>query len=322
MRLALFGATGRAGGAILRESRAAGHDVCVLARSPGALGQAGPHVTPIAGDVRDTAAAGRVIDGADAVISAVGGTQPGNLAVLHQGTASIVAAMRRYDVRRLVVIQGFHLPFPGDPHNGGAAAMRLLLRMWNRHLSADTYRMAEVLRQSDLDWTMIRMPRLTAGPPGGGYRTGLLSLGPWSSVTTGQVAHFTLTCLATGGFVREAPMIAKARPRHHWPTVVPCKGESPMATLHIEHPISDFDTWNAAFARLAGARHQAGVRDQRILRPVGDPAYVVVDLDFDTVGEAEKFLGFLRANVWGTPENSPALAGEPQTRILQAAPVR
>jgi hypothetical protein len=94
-----------------------------------------------------------------------------------------------------------------------------------------------------------------------------------------------------------------------------------MATLHIEHPISDFDTWNAAFARFAGARRQAGVRDQRILRPVGDPAYVVVDLDFDTVGEAEKFLGFLRANVWAVADNSPALAGEPQTRILEAASV-
>jgi hypothetical protein len=92
-----------------------------------------------------------------------------------------------------------------------------------------------------------------------------------------------------------------------------------MATLHIEHPITDFDTWNAAFARFADARRQAGVRHQRIQRPVDDPAYVVVDLDFDTVEEAEKFLGFLHANVWASSENAPALAGKPQTRILQAA---
>ena len=94
-----------------------------------------------------------------------------------------------------------------------------------------------------------------------------------------------------------------------------------MATLHIEHPITDFGTWNAAFARFAGARQHAGVREQRVLQPVDDPAYVVVDLDFDTVGEAERFLGFLRANVWAVTENAPALAGEPQTRILEAAPV-
>lgn len=90
-----------------------------------------------------------------------------------------------------------------------------------------------------------------------------------------------------------------------------------MATLHIEHPITDFDTWNAAFERFADARRQAGVRRQRIQRPVDDPAYVVVDLDFDTVAEADKFLGFLRQNVWTSSANAPALAGSPQTRVLE-----
>jgi len=94
-----------------------------------------------------------------------------------------------------------------------------------------------------------------------------------------------------------------------------------MATLHIEHPITDFGTWTAAFARFADARARAGVREQRVLRPVDDPAYVVVDLDFDTVEEAEKFLAFLDANVWSAAQNSPALAGKPQTRVLEAAPV-
>jgi hypothetical protein len=93
-----------------------------------------------------------------------------------------------------------------------------------------------------------------------------------------------------------------------------------MATLHIEHPITDFGTWNAAFARFADARRQAGVRQQRVQQPVDDPAYVVVDLDFESVAEAEAFLAFLRANVWRVSENSPALAGTPQTRILQAVP--
>lgn len=54
-------------------------------------------------------------------------------------------------------------------------------------------------------------------------------------------------------------------------------------------------------------------------RPVGDPHYVVIDLDFDTVPEAEGFLRFLQTEVWGNPENSPALAGTPQTRILEPA---
>jgi hypothetical protein len=93
-----------------------------------------------------------------------------------------------------------------------------------------------------------------------------------------------------------------------------------MPTLHIEHPITDFDTWNSAFARFAEARRQAGARAQRVQRPADDPNYVVIDLDFDTRDEAEAFLRFLQTQVWGVPGNAPALAGTPKTMILGPAP--
>jgi hypothetical protein len=92
-----------------------------------------------------------------------------------------------------------------------------------------------------------------------------------------------------------------------------------VPTLHIEHAITDFDTWNAAFGRFAEFRRQSGVREQRIQQPVDDPRYVVIDLDFDTVSAAEKFLSFLQENVWSSSENAPALAGAPQTSILELA---
>jgi hypothetical protein len=92
-----------------------------------------------------------------------------------------------------------------------------------------------------------------------------------------------------------------------------------MATLHIEHPVTDFGTWKAAFDRFAELRDRSGVRGHRILRPVDDAHYVVVDLDFRTAGEAERFLDFLRTTVWSSPENAPALAGTPQTKILEPA---
>jgi hypothetical protein len=92
-----------------------------------------------------------------------------------------------------------------------------------------------------------------------------------------------------------------------------------MPTLHIEHPITDFETWTAAFNRFADARRQAGVRSHRVQRPVDDPTYVLVDLEFDTVEAAEAFRHFLETQVWATPENSPALAGTPRTRILATA---
>ena len=90
-----------------------------------------------------------------------------------------------------------------------------------------------------------------------------------------------------------------------------------MPTLHIEHPITDLETWLSAFNAFADARRQAGVRGERVQRPVDNPEHIVVDLEFGTVGEAEAFLRFLRDQVWAIPENAPALAGTPDTMILE-----
>ena len=89
-----------------------------------------------------------------------------------------------------------------------------------------------------------------------------------------------------------------------------------MQTLRIEHPITDFTQWRRAFDAVADSRTEAGVRSHRVLRPADDDHYVLVDLDFDTVEQATAFLGFLRSRIWSIPANSPALAGDPVTRIL------
>lgn len=89
-----------------------------------------------------------------------------------------------------------------------------------------------------------------------------------------------------------------------------------MATLHIEHAITNVETWLSAFNGFADARRNAGVRSERVQRPVDDPGYIVVDLDFGTVEQAEAFLRFLKEQVWAIPANAPALAGAPDTMIL------
>jgi hypothetical protein len=89
-----------------------------------------------------------------------------------------------------------------------------------------------------------------------------------------------------------------------------------MATLHIEHSVTGFELWKSAFDRFAEVRERAGVRHQVVRRPADDPAYVVVDLDFDTVEDAERFLAFLETEVWSSPANAPALVGTPATRVL------
>jgi hypothetical protein len=93
-----------------------------------------------------------------------------------------------------------------------------------------------------------------------------------------------------------------------------------MITLHIEHPITDYGTWRAAFDAFAQARHGAGVIGERIAQPVDDPCYIVVDLDFESTERAVAFRRFLETQVWSSPTASPGLNGQPKTSLLESAP--
>lgn len=94
-----------------------------------------------------------------------------------------------------------------------------------------------------------------------------------------------------------------------------------MPTLLIEHAVNDFETWRTAFGRFAERRKQGGVLRERIVQPVDDPRYVIIDLEFASPEEARRFKMFLETQVWSTPANSPALVGTPQARIVDTAPV-
>jgi hypothetical protein len=85
--------------------------------------------------------------------------------------------------------------------------------------------------------------------------------------------------------------------------------------LQIEHAVRDFDAWQAAFESDPVGREAGGVRRYRVLRPVDDPAYVLIELEFDTAPEAEAFLVKLRT-MWEAA--GPRLGFEsPRTRIVE-----
>jgi len=88
-----------------------------------------------------------------------------------------------------------------------------------------------------------------------------------------------------------------------------------VPVLQIEHPVRDFETWKAAFDNDPVRRDVGGVRRYQIYRPVDDPNYIGVDLEFDSRGEAEAFkLGL--EELWHSPQAAPALGGIPRTRIV------
>jgi hypothetical protein len=94
-----------------------------------------------------------------------------------------------------------------------------------------------------------------------------------------------------------------------------------MPVLQIEHPVRDFETWKAAFDREGGRRDAGGVRRYQVYRPVDDAAFIGVDLEFDSRGEAEAFkLGL--EDLWRSPQAAPALGGTPRARIVDVVESR
>jgi hypothetical protein len=89
-----------------------------------------------------------------------------------------------------------------------------------------------------------------------------------------------------------------------------------MPVVQLEHAVKDFAMWKAAFDRDPIDRRKLGVRRHRILRPIDDPNYVVVELDFDTTDQAEACRAALD-RLWASRADAPALLGTPQTRIVE-----
>jgi quinol monooxygenase YgiN len=93
-----------------------------------------------------------------------------------------------------------------------------------------------------------------------------------------------------------------------------------MPILHIEHAITDLDTWLETFRKFAPAREQAGVIQAQVFQPDDDPHYIVVNLRFESATAAANFRTFLTERVWASPDASPALVGAPTARVLTEVP--
>ena len=88
-----------------------------------------------------------------------------------------------------------------------------------------------------------------------------------------------------------------------------------MPTLRIEHAVPDFTRWKQAFDSDPADRKGSGVRRYEVSRSVDDPNFVMIDLEFDSVGEAEGLLAKMR-RVWGSDQGQKVMRN-PQARIVE-----
>jgi putative NADH-flavin reductase len=182
MRLTIVAATGGVGRHLLEQAVTGGHDVTAVVRNPRNLSI--PTVRTVVTDLAapDPAALRAAVDGADAVLSGLGARSGAEAGVASRGTRAIVEAMRATGVRRIIVVSAASVgtvASPGRPdppkHNPGDGffmrhiAAPLAKRVFRRHY-ADLALMEDILRDSDLDWTVSRPPRLLNWRLTGRYR--------------------------------------------------------------------------------------------------------------------------------------------------------
>jgi putative NADH-flavin reductase len=189
-----------------------GHEVVALARRPDAIGIGNPRLRVVAGDVLISGAADAVVDGADAVVSALGiGYRRHATTVYSDGTANILAAMKTTGVRRLLVVSTSSLHLPDRSQIVEWLVTRFLLHPMLRRPYADMTRMEQRVMSSDVDWTLVRAARLTKGAAAGTYRTasraGKLP-GCWS-ISRADLAAYLLDRIADNSSYRDIVEIAR-----------------------------------------------------------------------------------------------------------------
>lgn len=194
MKIAIFGATGRVGGDVLRQALADGHEVSVLVRSPEKLAS-DEQMRVIAGDVRHLDAVRQTILGADAVFSALGTDRT---TTLTEATPHFIQAMQQSGVRRIVTIgTAGILQSRTTPdllrYEAGDSNRRLTFAAEEHHKAF------ELLQQSELDWTIVCPTYLPDGPPIGNYRIEQDFLPvDGKQISVGDTAHFAYQELIEG----------------------------------------------------------------------------------------------------------------------------
>jgi putative NADH-flavin reductase len=159
MHVVIFGAAGRTGRQLVEQALAAGHQVTAVTRRSAAVAPR-PGLAVVTADVADPAGVDRAVAGSDAVLSSLGAALSRKPVTLYsQGTANIVAAMRRHGVSRLIAVTSSVMDPTWRPSGEfffNNVMDPLVNRRMGRTAHADMRRMEALVRGSDLAWTLVR----------------------------------------------------------------------------------------------------------------------------------------------------------------------
>lgn len=208
-KIALFGATGQTGSKFLELALDAGYEVNALVRDRKKLRRTDAGLTIFEGDILNMKHVDQAVAGTDIVVSLFGHVKGSPQWLQTNGTQNIVTAMKEYGVGRIVSLSGGGLPFPEkDEPAFSDKVIRTIMKIVVPKILNDAVEHHQVLEDSDLDWTIVRAPRLTNGPRLGNYRVGWVGVNSSSKISRADLADFILTQVEDDQFTRQMPFVS------------------------------------------------------------------------------------------------------------------
>lgn len=208
MQVLILGATGKTGHELVKQALGHGHSVRAMARDPAKLKSVHPRLEVVKGDIGDPATLAAAARGQDAVLSALGVNELKPNTVLSDGVRNLVAAMEREKVGRLIFVSSLGV---GDSKGQlGPLYNWVLLPTLLKNIFADKETAEEVIRESALEWTIVRPGMLRNNLLTGKYRVGPdATRKRWiPRVGRADVADFMLDALEHARFIRQTPAIS------------------------------------------------------------------------------------------------------------------
>ena len=203
MKLAIFGSTGSIGHHLVAQALEQEHTVTAFARNPAKLETEHPNLTVFEGDALDSASVEKAVDGQDAVLCALGAGAKG--AIRLEGTRNIVRAMEKAGVSRLICLSTLGVGDSRD--NLNFFWKHIMFGLLLRGAYADHESQEDCVKESRLDWTLVRAAAFTDGNRTGVYRHGFQSTDKTikAKISRADVADFILKQLTDRTYLHETP---------------------------------------------------------------------------------------------------------------------
>ena len=209
MKIAVFGASGGTGKRLVEQALAAGYEVVAYVRNPSKLNMSNEHLTVIQGELSDAALIETAVKGTDAVLSALGPRGGSKNKPLTQGMQNIIAAMKNQGVRRLIMTSTLSAKDSKDKPDFRTKAMVNIVKTTMHAAYEDIVSVAETVRASDLDWTIVRLAILNNKPKSGKVKAGYVGTGEvGTQISRADIADFMLKQIEDTKYLREAPAIS------------------------------------------------------------------------------------------------------------------